>query len=64
MEGESARVEGLQPSTLYTFTVAAENRVGSSLPSEPVSKMTLEEKPTGFPRNLKVNGLHSDISLI
>ena len=50
----SARVEGLRPATRYSFSVAAENKVGRSDPSTTLYKSTEEEAPTGFPRNVKV----------
>ena len=46
--------DGLQPATLYSFKVAAENRVGRSDFTSAQSRSTLEEPPTGHPRNIKV----------
>ena len=51
----SARVEGLTPATFYSLTLVAENSVGHSKPSEPLNVTTLEEPPTGFPRNIQVS---------
>ena len=56
MEGgkDRLRIENLTPATSYTFTVAAENRVGRAVPSSPITGATLEEAPKGHPRNVRV----------
>ncbi|XP_045105879.1 Down syndrome cell adhesion molecule-like protein Dscam2 isoform X1 [Portunus trituberculatus] len=56
VEGDQkkVRLEGLQPATTYTLTVVAENRVGRSQPSPPLTASTHEEPPTGHPQNVVV----------
>ena len=56
VEGDQLKVklEGLLPSTTYTFSVLAENRVGRSEASQALRHTTLEEPPTGSPENIKV----------
>ncbi|XP_047739057.1 Down syndrome cell adhesion molecule-like protein Dscam2 [Hyalella azteca] len=49
-----ARITGLDPATRYLLRVAAENSVGRSDATEVLMTATLEEPPTGPPRNLKV----------
>lgn len=57
VEGDQKRVrlEGLQPATTYTLTVVAENRVGRSQPSPPLTASTHEEPPTGYPQSVAVS---------
>ncbi|CAL4091054.1 unnamed protein product, partial [Meganyctiphanes norvegica] len=58
------KIEGLNPATLYIFTVVAENRVGRSLASAPVTAGTEEEKPTGTPENIKVSSVSSSALMV
>ncbi|XP_047740197.1 Down syndrome cell adhesion molecule-like protein Dscam2, partial [Hyalella azteca] len=48
-----ARITGLDPATRYLLRVAAENNVGRSAATEVLMATTLEEPPTGPPRNMK-----------
>ncbi|XP_050729970.1 cell adhesion molecule Dscam2-like isoform X1 [Eriocheir sinensis] len=56
VDGDQKRVrlESLQPATTYTLAVVAENRVGRSQPSPPLTAATHEEAPTGHPQNVVV----------
>ncbi|KAF2366688.1 Fibronectin type III [Trinorchestia longiramus] len=59
VEGPHARVDGLEPATVYRLSVVAHNRVGSSKSSAAVIHKTLEEKPSGSPRNVKITSTTS-----
>ncbi|XP_047735527.1 Down syndrome cell adhesion molecule-like protein Dscam2 [Hyalella azteca] len=48
------RLDHLSPATEYVLRVTAVNRVGKSIPSKALLVTTLEEKPTGYPRNIRL----------
>jgi len=54
VDAPQVRLEGLRPATQYTVHVTAANRVGSSEPSDVLKVSTMEEQPSGHPRNIKV----------
>jgi hypothetical protein len=51
-----AKLTDLVPSTRYFLRVAAENSVGRSDFTDVLTVTTLDEPPTGHPRNVKVCG--------
>ncbi|CAL4117642.1 unnamed protein product, partial [Meganyctiphanes norvegica] len=61
VEGDERRVriEGLRPAGSYVFSVVAENRVGRSQVSSPLTANTHEEPPEGMPINIRVTSLSS-----
>ncbi|XP_025202772.1 Down syndrome cell adhesion molecule-like protein Dscam2 isoform X24 [Melanaphis sacchari] len=48
-------VVSLHPATTYHFRIVAENGVGVSKPSDPVTIITSEEAPSGKPTNIHVD---------
>ncbi|XP_024082574.1 Down syndrome cell adhesion molecule-like protein Dscam2 isoform X14 [Cimex lectularius] len=50
-------VFSLNPATTYHMRVVAENEVGTSEHSEPVTIITAEEAPSGSPTNIKVEAV-------
>lgn len=54
-EQQKARLESLSPATTYTVTVVAENQVGRSQPSAPLTFTTHEETPSGHPQRVTVS---------
>ena len=47
-------VKDLQPATWYSFSLAAQNKVGRSAFSSPLTQRTQEEKPSAPPRNINI----------
>ncbi|XP_017890990.1 Down syndrome cell adhesion molecule-like protein Dscam2 isoform X2 [Ceratina calcarata] len=54
-----AHVSGLRPAVLYQFRIYAENELGRSQASDILETTTEGEKPSGPPRNLKVDPVSS-----
>lgn len=50
----SYTVNGLRPARAYKFRIVCSNAIGRSLPSQQAVSTTLEEAPSGAPRNMRL----------
>ena len=53
-------LNGLQPNTVYSIKIEAENSVGLGRPSEKQTIKTLEEAPEGAPQDVIVRAISSE----